>query len=842
MSTQSVCNICGANYEYRNGRWKCPACGAFKAEELSNEEVTLLYNAAQKLRLSNFSEAEEEYADIIEKYPSNANAYWGRLLSKYGIKYEEDFDGRKIPTCYATSIESVMSDSDYLKAIEFADDDTRKYFTQQAEYIERVRQEWINKAQKEKPYDVFICYKDSDLEKGIERTEDSINAQEIYIHLIEQGYRVFFSRESLRDKVGEKYEPYIFNALSTSKVMLVYGSSAEYIKSTWLKNEWHRYYKKIVSGEKHQESLIVACDGFSPSELPTILSSRQCLDAKRKAFFSDLDKCIRRIIDESTEYAAPMQKKKADLISGLHEHSYKTKVVKATCIAKGYTIHKCDCGYEYRDTYTPLVDHKFKIIGGVEPTCTTDGREDKTCEICGESISTKLPALNHQFTKWIEIKHPTCTEDGEEQRQCTRCGHTEHKTINKTEHNFGGWTINPDGTQTSYCQNCGIGKTEIQAGTKQSIPISRQSKIKAIVSHTALLICALLAFLLFYSIFGLTQLKTLLNENIQIGGYDPYGTYADMQQITITTLVLSLIQLIALFIGTGYWDKNYKHSLLVLNSLSALSFVLSVSLLWVQIDVGSYWSNYSYYINVAMVISVINFIASAIQFVFSIASSFVTRKNGNTTGTKPKNTDIDSTTISFSGIFRNWILYSKSFFNSETTKAQKGMHYVGWSVILSFMTMFGTIGFSSKQGEPAATITVVAGVWMFANIPFAIWALLARLIERTKCKQNNLPMNNKQYSRLGFKIISNWLLMICSMWVSLGAMPEESSRPAIMFFFICVIWSFIMALYAHCPKQYKKISIGNNTVMKRYCLTILGITASVICLIIMFSWIAAVTG
>ena len=112
--SQNICNICGANYEYRNGRWKCPACGAFKAEELSNEEVTLFYNAAQKLRLCDFDEAEKAYTDIIEKFPKNPNGYWGRLLSRYGIKYEEDFDGRKIPTCYATSIESVISDKDAL--------------------------------------------------------------------------------------------------------------------------------------------------------------------------------------------------------------------------------------------------------------------------------------------------------------------------------------------------------------------------------------------------------------------------------------------------------------------------------------------------------------------------------------------------------------------------------------------------------------------------------------------------------------------------------------------------------------------------------------------------------
>ena len=238
MSSQNICNICGANYEYRNGRWVCPACGAYKVEELSNEEVTLLYNAAQKLRLSDFDEAEKAYSDIVEKYPENPDGYWGRLLSKYGIKYEEDFDGRKIPTCYATSIESVISDKDYLKAIELADADTKAYYQTQAEYIERVRKEWVEKARKEKPYDIFICYKDSDLANGIDRTQDSIAVQELYIHLTKQGYRVFFSRESLRDKVGEKYEPYIFNALSTAKVMLVYGSKPEYITSTWLKNEW----------------------------------------------------------------------------------------------------------------------------------------------------------------------------------------------------------------------------------------------------------------------------------------------------------------------------------------------------------------------------------------------------------------------------------------------------------------------------------------------------------------------------------------------------------------------------------------------------------------------------
>ncbi len=302
---QSICNICGANYEYRNGRWACPACGAYKPEEITNEETTLLFSADQKLRLSEFDDAEWEFDDIVRKYPNNHAGYWGRLRARYGIKYEEDFDGRRIPTCCATSIESFLSDSDYKKAIELADRKTAEYYREQAEYIERVRREWVEKARKEKPYDVFICYKDSDLANGVQRTRDSIAAQELYIHLQNQGYRVFYSRETLRNKVGEKYEPYIFNALSTAKVMVVYGSSAEYIQSTWVKNEWIRFSKKIAAGEKKGNSLVVAYAGFDPKFLPKPLSSMQCMDATKPSFYSDLEKHIDKIIHgERKKYKA----------------------------------------------------------------------------------------------------------------------------------------------------------------------------------------------------------------------------------------------------------------------------------------------------------------------------------------------------------------------------------------------------------------------------------------------------------------------------------------------------------------------------------------------------------
>ena len=456
----NICNHCGGEYGYRNGRYICFSCGSYKPEAISNEEVTLLYTAFQKLRLADFDEAEQEFDDILQKYPENSNAYWGRLMSRYGIKYEKDFDGKMIPTCYATSIESVTDDKDYQQALHYADGESKIYYRQQAEYIERVRLEWVEKAKKEKPYDIFISYKDSDLAHGIERTKDSFAAQEIYIHLLEQGYRVFFSRESLRDKTGEKYEPYIFNALSTAKIMLVYGSSAEYIKSTWLKNEWHRFAKKIADGEKHPEALLVACEGFSPSELPHVLSSRQCFDASRRTFFGDLDKCIERIMETSYKDTS-VPKKEKTVISGLHEHSYKKTVVKSTCVAMGYTLHQCECGEEYRDTYTPLAEHRYKVINRIDPACKKAGKVEEICEVCGQKQSKEIPALGHDFSKWTETKRPTCTENGEEQRQCQRCGEVEKKVLEKTGHSFGDWVKNPDGTSTGYCKKCGATKTKV---------------------------------------------------------------------------------------------------------------------------------------------------------------------------------------------------------------------------------------------------------------------------------------------------------------------------------------------------------------------------------------------
>lgn len=451
---QNICYNCGGEFVNRGGTLVCHYCGTVKPENISGEELTLLYTAFQRLRIADFSDAEQEFDDIIRRHPRNAQAYWGRLLTRYGIKYEDDYDGTKIPSCYAASIESVFDASDYKRALELADADNREVFREHAEYIERCRRDWIKEASREEPYDIFISYKDSDKERGIKRTEDSVTMQDLYVQLVQRGYRVFFSHESLRGISGKKYEPYIFNALSTAKVMIVYASNPEYIKSTWVKNEWTRYLKRMRAGEKTNGSLLVAYEGFSPMELPGTLASLQCLDASEKRFYTDLFEAIERILSEGSV------KNKSETVTNTSQN--------------------------------PHCNHKPIPIPGNPPTCTEDGStEGAYCPLCGEMLKKieVIPATGHRFSDWQIAKPASCTEDGEHARTC-HCGARETKKIPaRGTHIPGQWTTVKEATEyaeglkVKKCVVCGehtaeekISKLPVMKVENKKLPASSNMK------------------------------------------------------------------------------------------------------------------------------------------------------------------------------------------------------------------------------------------------------------------------------------------------------------------------------------------------------------------------------
>ncbi len=40
-----------------------------------------------------------------------------------------------------------------------------------------------------------------------------------------------------------------------------------------------------------------------------------------------------------------------------HVHNFTSETISSTCQEQGYTLHKCACGKEYKDSYTPTINH-----------------------------------------------------------------------------------------------------------------------------------------------------------------------------------------------------------------------------------------------------------------------------------------------------------------------------------------------------------------------------------------------------------------------------------------------------------------------------------------------------
>ena len=149
-------------------------------------------------------------------------------------------------------------------------------------------------------------------------------------------------------------------------------------------------------------------------------------------------------------------KKEKEIDATIHTHKYKTIKIAPTCTEQGYTLYRCDCGYEYKNNFVQP-KHDYVLVEYIEPTCETDGREWYKCANCGEEKVVVLQAAGHKFGQWIEQEKPTCEKDGFALRQCKRCGKKEKQLIKATGHNFAKWRQEGD----EFVRNCDrCGKTE----------------------------------------------------------------------------------------------------------------------------------------------------------------------------------------------------------------------------------------------------------------------------------------------------------------------------------------------------------------------------------------------
>ena len=292
------CKMCGGDIEFIPGATygTCEYCGSTSTIPKADDEQKLnRYNRANHYRRQcEFDKAVAAYEKILEQDDTDAEAHWGAVLSRFGIEYVEDpATGKRIPTCHRVQVASILTDDDYLAAVKYAPDaGSRRLYEEQAAQIADIQKNILAISANEKPYDVFICYKETD--EGGQRTRDSQWAQEVYYGLTEQGYKVFFSRITLEDKLGQQYEPYIFAALNSAKVMVVIGSKPEYFNAVWVKNEWSRYLALMKNDRKR---LLIPCyRGMDPYDLPEELSNLQSQDMSKIGFMQDLLRGIQKVL------------------------------------------------------------------------------------------------------------------------------------------------------------------------------------------------------------------------------------------------------------------------------------------------------------------------------------------------------------------------------------------------------------------------------------------------------------------------------------------------------------------------------------------------------------------
>ena len=292
------CKMCGGTIEFNKGDTVgiCDSCGTKQTlPRLDDDKKANLYDRANHFRRNNdYDKAMGIYEQILNEDNTDSEAYWSLVLCRYGIEYVEDpATHKRVPTVNRAQFTSIFDDDNYKQALHYADSSQRVIYEQEATLINEIQKGILAISQKEEPFDVFICYKETD--NNGRRTQDSVLANDLYHQLTQEGFKVFFSRITLEDNLGTAYEPYIFAALNSAKVMVVIGTRPENFNAVWVKNEWSRFLALVKNDSS--KVLIPAYRDMDPYDLPEEFSHLQAQDMSKLGFMQDLIRGIKKILN-----------------------------------------------------------------------------------------------------------------------------------------------------------------------------------------------------------------------------------------------------------------------------------------------------------------------------------------------------------------------------------------------------------------------------------------------------------------------------------------------------------------------------------------------------------------
>ncbi|MBQ7307429.1 MAG: toll/interleukin-1 receptor domain-containing protein [Clostridia bacterium] len=266
----------------------CNYClSKFTKKQINSQMFVDLRLANIERNQANFDKAKTIYLNIIK---NNANedltdVYWGLFLCEQRVLFEEDGKGEKFPSFYRLNQDNSIEDSSYFgKVLSYAlkhNKEKLEVFNNLAEKIENARKIYLDIKNTTKPFDIFICFKNTDNNGNY--TNDRQLAMDIYNEFSDK-YNIFFSEKTLKNIKSNyrEYEPNIYYGLYTAKVMLLLCSKTEYLESKWLKNEWNRFSSINKQGTDNKCIIPIFTDNFNPNDLPESLWHNQGIFDDRK--------------------------------------------------------------------------------------------------------------------------------------------------------------------------------------------------------------------------------------------------------------------------------------------------------------------------------------------------------------------------------------------------------------------------------------------------------------------------------------------------------------------------------------------------------------------------------
>lgn len=266
------CSVCGAQILFPENEniIECSFCRKLNERpKSSGERLEAMKRGNELRRQCRFEEAEQCYEYVLRHHPNEHEALWGRVLCKYGVEAVEERKYGQIKrylVCHRARNTSIRNEGDFRDACRYADEAIRRQYLEEGEYIDNVQARIREIAAEKEGYEVFICYKETDLSDPRKQTADSNVARRLCNRLMKDGYRVFFAPYTLKDMTGEDYEAEIYHAINTAKVMFVLGLKKEHFNATWPRSEWLRFMESM---EMRNASLKpIFGDGMHAEDLP----------------------------------------------------------------------------------------------------------------------------------------------------------------------------------------------------------------------------------------------------------------------------------------------------------------------------------------------------------------------------------------------------------------------------------------------------------------------------------------------------------------------------------------------------------------------------------------------